>query len=172
VRIQLAERRHLARIPAIERAAATVFPEADLPQHLRHGVTHRDVLRTAQEDRRIWVALCGNSDVVGFARAEIVDDIAHLDEMDVLPSHSRRGIGTRLVQAVRDWATAAGFDAITLVTFEHLPWNAPFYEKLGFARLDRAELGPGMTSLIEEEAAAGINVGKRTGMKLLLKGNR
>jgi GNAT superfamily N-acetyltransferase len=169
VRIQLAAARHLAHIPKIERAAATLFSEKDLPLHIRHKVTDPDVLRDAFNESRIWVALGDADEVVGFARIDFIDDAVHLDEMDVLPAYCRRGIGTRLAQTVMDWAMRSGYGAITLVTFRHLPWNGPFYEKLGFVELDPGELGVHMTDLIEAEAAEGIDVRNRIGMKLRLR---
>jgi predicted GNAT family N-acyltransferase len=49
--------------------------------------------------------------------------------MAVLPAWRRRGIGTRLLRAVLEEASAAGFDAVALAA--QLP-VIPFYEKLGF----------------------------------------
>ena len=39
---------------------------------------------------------------VGFALVEMLaDDLPHLEELDVDPSHGRRGLGTALVRGVR-----------------------------------------------------------------------
>ena len=105
---------------------------------------------------------------VGFALATVVDGKAHLDEIDVLPNYGQRGIGTELVYAVASWARRNGYSSLSLITFKHLPWNAPFYEKLGFVHLRSAELSAGLARLIEEEGKAGIDVTKRVGMRLIL----
>ena len=81
---------------------------------------------------------------------------------------SGEGIGTRLVTAVVAWARAAGYRSISLLTFRHLPWNGPFYAKLGFRILDPVEHGPELAGLIEEEAEIGIDVEKRVAMELKL----
>ena len=60
------------------------------------------------------------------------DEALHLEELDVLPGHGRQGIGTRLVRALCDGARGRGIAAVTLCTFRDVPWNAPFYERLGF----------------------------------------
>jgi len=168
ISVTLAGEEHLAAIGPIELAAASLFSEADLPPGIRYRVTDPEVLRDAQRDSRIWVALTGSSVPVGFALVTLIDDEAHLDEVDVLPSHGRRGIGTELVNAVADWARCTGLSSLTLITFSHLPWNAPFYERLGFVSLRAAELSAGLANLIEEEGKAGIDVAKRIGMRLIL----
>ncbi len=166
ISIQLADRDHLPAIPAIELAAAAMFSEADLPVEIRYRVTEDEFLQQAQRDARLWVALTGDRMPVGFARAEILDGGAHLDEMDVLPDYRRQGIGTRLMHTIVDWARAGGFHAVTLVTFRHLPWNAPFYERLGFVSMQAADLGEEVRMLMAAEGRAGIDMRKRVCMKL------
>jgi GNAT superfamily N-acetyltransferase len=163
-----AARRHLAAVPKLEQAAATMFPEEDLPATLRYLVTDRDTLRDAQQDGRLWMAVDEAQHPVGFAMALVLDDEAFLDEVDVHPRHTRRGIGTRLVNTVIGWAESREFSSLSLITFRHLPWNARFYEKFGFLPLARHELGPGMSQILAEEAEAGINVSNRIGMRRML----
>jgi GNAT superfamily N-acetyltransferase len=167
-RIVAATRRHLPDIPKLELAAATAFPEEDLPVALRHLVTDRDTLREAQEDGRIWIAIDSADNAVGFALAEVLDGEAFLDEVDVHPRHARRGVGTSLVNTVIGWAESREFSSLSLITFRHLPWNARFYERFGFVPLAQHELGPGMARILAEEAQAGINVANRVGMRRLL----
>lgn len=54
---------------------------------------------------------------------------AHVGRMAVLPAWRRQGIGTQLLQAVLEEATAAGMDSVALAA--QLPVIA-FYEKLQF----------------------------------------
>jgi GNAT superfamily N-acetyltransferase len=166
-RIASASPGHLREIPKIEQAAASVFPAEDLPPALRYRVTDGEYLREAQRDGRLWVALAGIRPV-GFALADTVDGAAYLSEIDVHPDHARHGLGTRLVHVVVDWAAAHRFACVRLVTFRHLPWNAPFYERLGFVALPEHEVGPELRAFIEEEGAAGIDTAKRVAMRLAL----
>ena len=168
-RIDLASPGHLADIPRIEQAAASLFPAEDLPPPLRYRVTDRDYLREAQRGRRLWVALAG-ARPVGFALADVADGAAYLSEIDVHPEHARRGLGTRLVRAVVEWAVARGYDCLLLVTFRHLPWNAPFYARLGFVPLPERAIGPELREYIAEEGAAGIDTTRRVAMRLALPG--
>lgn len=166
IHIELAGSEHLSAIPAIELAAADMFSEADLPLKIRYRVTADELLYHAQKNARLWVALTDKRIPVGFAMADIVDGSAHLDEMDVLPKFGRQGIGTRLVKTIIDWARSADYPLLTLITFRHLPWNAPFYEQLGFVSMDSSEAGEELSGLLAEEGNAGVDVSKRICMKL------
>lgn len=145
-----------------------MFPEADLPLHIRYRVTDRKTLAAAQRDGRLWVALNAKRDPVGFAHVCLVDEQAHLDEMDVLPDYARRGIGSGLVDTVVDWARSQGYRALTLVTFRHLPWNAPFYAARGFEPVDEDLLGDEMRDLLQQEAEAGLTAANRVCMRRAL----
>jgi len=145
-----------------------MFSEADLPPQIRYLVTDRKTLMEAQREGRLWVALNARREAVGFAHACVIDDEAHLDEMDVLPDYGRRGIGTALLKKVEAWAVDAGYDALTLITFRHLPWNAPFYAALGYDAVGEQDLGDEMSELLREEADAGLDATKRICMRKYL----
>lgn len=157
---------HLEEIPGIELAAAAVFAESDLPASIRYKVTEPADLRAAMQQNRLWVAIDGGDRIAGFAMVDFADGQAYLVEVDVLPEYGRQGIGRRLVGAAIDWARSKGFDSLWLITFAHLPWNAPFYEKLGFSIVDRAEHGAELAGLIEEEGQLGINTDNRVAMRI------
>lgn len=159
--IVLAQAQHLRAIPAIEQAASSMFSEADLPLDIRYRVTERETLRRAQRAGRVWVAIRNSTQTVGFAMISLLDGIAHLDEVGVLPAHGRNGIGTGLVQTAINWAATQGHSALTLVTFRHLAWNAPFYSRLGFAAVAPDSLGEEMQQLLAAEQAAGIRIKSR-----------
>jgi len=99
------------------------------------------------------VVLVVDDPPVGFGCAEIVDGVAYLWQLAVLPAQGRRGLGTALVASVCDWARTQGLGAVTLTTFRDVPWNGPFYERLGFRAL--AELTPELTAIRDHERAIG-----------------
>ena len=166
ISIELASSEHLSALPVIELAASAVFAEADLPVEIRYLVSEDELLQAAQSEERLWVALTEDRTPVGFAMADVVDGCAHLDEMDVIPDFGGQGIGTRLMQSLIDWARSGNYPAITLITFRHVPWNAPFYEKMGFVSMQPCEIGEELASLLREESEAGIDVLKRVCMRL------
>jgi len=167
--IELAAESDLRTIPAIEQAAAAMFSENDLPPELRFLVTDQETLIEAQGEKRLWTALDGNKIAVGFALARVVDGYAHLEEVGVHPDHGRQGLGSRLLGAVIDWARAGGFPGVTLITFRHLPWNAPFYERHGFVQIDDQQTTGTLREFIREEAEAGLEPRNRVAMRYSFK---
>ena len=170
--IELATQCHVRAIPGIEHAAATVFSENDLPPELRYLVTDKETLGEAQRQSRLWAALDDQRNLVGFALARVVGGFAHIEEMDVHPDHGRQGIGTRLLCAATKWAKDGGYPGITLITFRHLPWNAPFYERHGFVQLDDKDNSASLRDLLREEAEAGLEPRNRVAMICDFNGDR
>jgi hypothetical protein len=70
-----------------------------------------------------------------------------------------------LVGSVCDWSRSHGFDAVTLTTFRDVPWNGPFYEKLGFRPL--TDLSRGLAAVRQHERAIGDDdFGPRIAMRM------
>lgn len=158
--IQPAGPRHLTAIPAIEAAAATVFSSDDLPASAAADTTPLAELEAACHAGRVLVALTRDDVPVGYARTGEVDGEAHLQEIDVHPTHARRGIGAALVRNVLERARTAHAPTMTLTTFAHVAWNAPFYERWGFRRLDERNshdaIGPELRAILIEQRRAGL----------------
>ena len=163
--IRPASPQDIPRLPGIERAAGRLFADLDLVQDSEERTVPIEELEQAQKAGRLWVAAEPHGQPVGFALAAVVDGLAHLEELDVHPDHARRGLGTALVESVCEWARKAGFEAITLSTFRDLPWNAPFYARMGFRILAEDELTDGLLQLREAEAERGLPIGKRVVMR-------
>lgn len=73
-----------------------------------------------------------SAEPVGFVQVLEIDDLAHLEQLSVLPEYARRGFGRQLVAAALAEARRRGHTQLTLRTFADVPWNAPFYESCGF----------------------------------------
>jgi GNAT superfamily N-acetyltransferase len=94
----------------------------------------------------------------------IVDAMAHLWQLSVHPSESRRGRGSALVMAVCDWAASQGYAAVTLTTFRDVAWNGPFYARMGFRVL--TDLAPGLAAVRANEILIGHDaLGPRIAMR-------
>ncbi|MBF8221887.1 GNAT family N-acetyltransferase [Halomonas sp. 328] len=166
-RIQLARAVDLPRLAAVERAAARQFPSRLIPPAQREGVVPLAVLRQAHAEGRLWVALSPTSLPVGFAVAGTCDGEAFLIELDVHPAHQCLGLGRALVARVARWARDAGYAALALTTFASLPWNAPFYARLGFQALAPEAGGPELAARLAAEARLGLR--ERVAMRLPLR---
>jgi GNAT superfamily N-acetyltransferase len=99
-----------------------------------------------------WVAADGGGPVAYLVAAE-VDGCLHVEQVSVHPAHAGRGIGAALIDHVAGLARADGRPALTLTTFRDIPWNAPYYARLGFAELPEPEWGPQLQALVAHEAA-------------------
>jgi NAD(P)H-dependent FMN reductase/ribosomal protein S18 acetylase RimI-like enzyme len=153
----------ISEIQKIELAAARLLL-GHAPESVLSQATSDAVLREALRQGHLWVALAG-SVPVGFAHVEVIDArTAHLEEIDVLPAHGRRGLGTRLVEEVCRWADSAALDSITLTTFREVPWNMPFYERLGFRVIPGAELSAALRAIVEDEMRRGLDPTRRVAM--------
>ena len=161
--IVAAQTEHLPHLPAIERAAAALFPAEDLSPALRDAVVGPEVLRAAQAAGQLHVALVDGKPV-GSALTHHDHDNLHLEELSVHPAHGRQGIGRALVEAVLADARSRGCRTVSLITFRHLPWNAPFYESAGFQRVAADELSPFLRKRLAEERTAGLEMEKRVAM--------
>jgi GNAT superfamily N-acetyltransferase len=161
--IQLARSEHILALPAIELEAAQML-RGHAPESVLAENTDESTFADAAHDGRLWVASTGNIPV-GFALVKMLaDDLPHLEEIDVDPSHGRRGLGTALVRAVCDWAALSGYIMLTLTTFRAVPWNLPFYARLGFEEIPRETLRPELAAVVSEEAHRGLDPNTRAVM--------
>ena len=151
-------------LPEIERAANNLFAEFGWPADILASVTDRDTFRDFQRAGRLWVATDAHDQPVGFALASLLDDHAHLDEIDVHPDHGRRGIGRALVEHVCTWAADSALRAVTLTTERDIPGNAPFYARLGFVAVPDAELSAALRAIVAEETSRGLAPDSRVAM--------
>jgi GNAT superfamily N-acetyltransferase len=167
--ILAATRSHLPYLPSIEKAAEILFPIEDLPASLRSINTSLDDLKNAQQHDLLWVAVDESNIPIAFLLADIIDDCLHIAEFDVHPDYGNRGIGTELLKYVLLVANQRSFPAVILTTFEHLPWNAPFYSHHSFEILSDNLIGTEFTEIRKQEEISGLK--RRVAMILRLKPN-
>jgi GNAT superfamily N-acetyltransferase len=159
----------MAVLPEVERRAGNLFDtypgETGLTDDMLARGTSIDRFERARETGHLWVAVAPKGEVVGFALVVEIGGCAHLDELDVLPSHGRRGVGSALLDAVCSWAVEAGYPAVTLRTFRDVPWNAPFYGRRGFHVVDSSQLSAEHVALEDSERQRGLRTDLRVSMK-------
>lgn len=150
----------------VERAAGRAF--AALGMHLVADDEPPSVeeLRAQVDRGRAWVHADADDRPVAYLLAEVVDGCAHLEQVSVHPDHARRGLGRELVEALAGWARARNLPAITLTTYVDVPWNGPYYERLGFRFLEDAELTPGLRRIRRAEAERGLDRWPRAAMRM------
>ena len=152
------------RLQEIERAAAELFRDTGLIDIDRMAVVSlTDHIAAITAGLSFVCEVDGR--IAGFAIGERQEGDAYLHELDVDPAFQKRGVGATLVRAFVDAARTRGARDIYLATFRDPPWNAPFYRKLGFHDVARADYLPWMSAL-EEGQAAFLDLSTRVFMKL------
>ena len=161
--IRLARAEDAPAMPAIEKAAGAMFDRIDGLAGIagQHTVPIDRLLRyIAQGHCLVAVA---DETLVGFLVTQPFGRELHVYEFNVHPDWQGRGIGTALLHASIIDARNGGFTAVTLTTFDQVPWNAPFYRRMGFRDIASAD-HPRLAGELEKEAAHGMPPGSRVAM--------
>lgn len=133
----------------IERRAGRAFADIGMDEIARDDpgtVAQVEAFRAAG---RAWVAVDDADRPVAYLLSSVVDGCTHVDQVSVAPSHARQGLGAALIDRVAERAAVA----LTLTTFRDVPWNAPYYARLGFTVLEPADQGPELAARVRQEAA-------------------
>ena len=149
----------------IERAAGESFRDIGMGEVADDEPLSIDELRGYLDDERVWVFV-QDERPVGYLLVDIVDGNAHIEQVSVHPGYGHRGIGRALIEQTFRWSREHGYPAVTLTTFREVPWNGPYYRRLGFRELSAAELTPGLQRLREHEAAKGLDQWPRECLRL------
>jgi GNAT superfamily N-acetyltransferase len=151
----------LTRLQQIEVAAGESFRTLGMDLVADDEPAPLEELRGYADAGRAWVITVG-SEVAAYALADVVDGNGHVEQVSVHPEHSGSGHGRRLVERFAQWSAELGHPAVTLTTFVDVPWNGPYYERLGFRYL--TALTPGLRAISEHEALRGLDAWPRAAM--------
>lgn len=120
-----------------------------------------DALRAMMAGHETWVAALSSGQPAGFADAGPLGGGFHLRELSVDPAHGRRGVGTALVEAVIAASRERGLSGVSLTTFRDVPFNAPFYARLGFEELAPDRADPALRDAFVREVPDGVDPASR-----------
>jgi GNAT superfamily N-acetyltransferase len=157
MRIRAVHVDELSLLQDIERAAGQSFRDIGMPEIADDEPLSLDELAGYRRAGAAWVAVDDTDAPVGYLIAEPVEGNLHVEQVSVHPGHARRGVGRRLLEHAAQHAAVLGMPALTLTTFTEVPWNAPYYARLGFRLLDDGALAPGLRKIREQEAAHGLD---------------
>ncbi|MDB4991401.1 MAG: GCN5-related N-acetyltransferase [Myxococcaceae bacterium] len=167
--VRLASAGDLAQLPAIEMAAAQRFhgslhPAAAggfpisvalLQRWLAHdGVWVAETLSTVEPARGAQLA--------GFAAWVPMALDMYVVELDVHPDHAGNKVGAQLLDELSSLGDKLGFERLVLRTFSDVPWNAPYYHRLGFEALGEREEYPELRSIRQQETSVGLDSDMRS----------
>ncbi|PCG86675.1 GNAT family N-acetyltransferase [Streptomyces sp. WZ.A104] len=169
MRIRSARRSDLPLLQDIERAAGEPFRTLGMAFVADDDPPPLDLLENYRLAGRCWVAtdpLSATGDrPLGYVLADPVDGALHIEQVSVDPAAARRGIGRALIDRLAALAVGRGMKALTLTTFTDVPWNAPYYTRIGFRVLTEDELTDGLRAIRTEEAQHGLDRWPRVCMR-------
>jgi ribosomal protein S18 acetylase RimI-like enzyme len=161
--IRSARQSELADLAVLEIEAGQLFRTVDLALVAGH-VPDQEALRRSHERGLVWVGE-QHGTVAGYIVARVVDGNAHIEQVSVSPAYARQGVGRRLISHVEEWGRCNDRSATTLTTFRDVPWNGPYYEKLGYRELLAVEIGSELAAALAHEASLpGIDASRRCAM--------
>jgi len=160
-RIRLARPDDCPLIPTIEAAADQRFQSVSYwPQIQRYPAITEVEARALQDRWRLWVAATRPDDrPVGFARISVdTPEILHFDQVSVHPDHAGNRLTPALLAGIEAYCGGRGSRRVTLTTFRDVPWNAPYYRRLGFAEIPdgEADADPHLGPRLREQVGQGL----------------
>ncbi len=160
--IRPAREDELRELGVIEQEADALFAEIGMNDM---ATADPETLLPAQRAGRVLVAVTRADEPVGFVRLEIVDSTPHVEQVSVLPGYAGHGLGARLLDAAEEWARKRGYRRMTLITYRDVPWNGPWYRRMGWEVVEEDRLTPELRALRKREGAAGLDVRPRQAME-------
>jgi ribosomal protein S18 acetylase RimI-like enzyme len=167
-RIRGAADRDLTALRDIEWAAGEAFRKAGMDAVADDEPAGVEELAGYARRGHAWVAVDDADAPVAYLLADPVDGALHIEQVSVHPKAAGRGIGRALVEHLAAVARAGGVPALTLTTFVDVPWNGPYYARLGFVPMAEGEIGPQLREIRRHEAAHGLDRWPRACMRLTL----
>ncbi|MFL5913300.1 MAG: GNAT family N-acetyltransferase [Gaiellaceae bacterium] len=149
----------------IERAAGEAFRSLGMDIVADDDPGSVEELAPYVEGGRVFVAVDAEDRPVGYLLLDVVDGAAHVEQVSVHPDHARRGIGRALIGRAEMWAQDNGVQALTLTAYVNVPWNGPYYERIGFRYLATEEETPGLRAIRCDERASGLDAWPRACMR-------
>jgi GNAT superfamily N-acetyltransferase len=125
----------------------------------------RDVVERKIAAAEIIVAVDADATCAGFVMFEPQPERIYVQELDVLTSHAGRRIGAALIEQVAQLARARRLPQLVLSTFRDVPWNAPYYRRLGFRDIAPAQLDAALIARRDAHIARGLDESKRVFMR-------
>ncbi|WP_307030512.1 GNAT family N-acetyltransferase [Arthrobacter globiformis] len=155
----------LETLQAIEVLAGEAFRAVGLDAIADDDPPNLNDLRGYAVAGRAWVATDSVDSPIAYILVDEIDQGAHIAQVTVHPQRSRQGIGKALIEEVERWARSCGLQALTLTTFSEVPWNAPYYARLGFTELPEPQWTEDLHRIVEMEASQGLGAWPRVVMR-------
>lgn len=165
MRIRAATADDLPELQKIEIAAGEPFRTLGMIEIADDDPPSLEVLDQFRRAGRAWVAVDDDDNPVAYVISTQADDTEHISQLSVHPDFAHRRIGKALIDHLAECARITGLPALSLTTFLEVPWNAPYYERLGFRPLPDNELSPDLYKIRAHESEVGLDRWPRIAMR-------
>jgi GNAT superfamily N-acetyltransferase len=156
-RIRFARTEDAVLLPALEQSAGEVFRSLpELAWISDDQVQPAEAYLPLIANGTVWVAEDAAAGLVGLIMCEAFDDGLHVWELAVAGGQQGRGLGRALLDAAVAFARDAGLPSVTLTTFRHVAWNAPFYARYGFVEIARDAMNARLAEDVRMEEGRGL----------------
>lgn len=150
----------------VEKSAAEVFRKVGLdflldgptvdPRYLIANLSH------------LWVAVEELDRPIGFVVGENLFGNFHIVEISVAQAFQGKGIGRALIARMAEEVKLEGYKAVTLMTYRDVPWNGPWYAKMGFTEVNPVNMGSKYLEILQMEGQHGHDLSRRALMMRIL----
>lgn len=164
IRIRLASADEIHKVAPVELAAAEAYRTIGMDVIADDEPISESKLLQAVKEQRLWFAV-----EYGVLKAYLLGDFLpqslHIDQVTVHPDASRRGLGALMIESVSADPRSKERGLITLTSFANVPWNAPYYERIGFTDIAEEDWPEGIAEKVAAEQEAGLAAWPRVVMQ-------
>ena len=167
-RIERGRASQAAQLQQIELAAGARFRDVGMADIADHDPTSTAVFEDRAAAGQLLVAHDDAGAIAGFLIWSAKDGMAYIEEVAVHTVNAGHRVGVQLIDRLAQDARGR-FPAITLSTFRDVPWNGPYYAKLGFEEFPYDQAGPDHAQSWQDQADNGLDMSRRLFMSRALK---
>ena len=158
------QRDELALLPLIEAQAGERLRGHPAAEIFAASPTEPHLFEQAWQRGMLWVVV-SEQELAGYLMAGVLGEDFHIQQMDVVPAHGRKGLGRALLRHAVEQARTRGHHRVVLTTLSDVAWNAAFYASEGFSEWLSQEWSADMREVMAAEAAAGFPMELRLAMQ-------
>ena len=89
--------------------------------------------------------------ITGFIAVESQSGVGFIEEVSVAMAHAGQRIGASLISAAEKWGLDRRLEQMYLTTFTQVPWNAPYYRRLGYQDCKATDAPPQIARHLKSE---------------------
>ncbi len=168
--IRLATEDDFQYLPAVEDAAGEIFRDIGYDDIAGMPATPPEEYKSLQKKGGlIWVADNAVSGIVAFCATSPLPHGLYIKELSVHNLHMKQGLGSLLLKTALTAGRSNGDKSAFLLTFEKVPFNAPFYARFGFEIIEDLSPSPALKGLAYNERETPLWKYGRVAMKLDLE---